>query len=545
MKIILAQINPTVGDFQGNCKKIINSIQNARKKEADLILFSELVISGYPPEDFLLMTHFAKAAEKYLEYIIEASKDITVIVGLPRFNPEKKEKFLFNSAAVIENGILLGYQDKALLPTYDVFDEMRYFEPSLETKIWKIKKKKVAITICEDLWKHSGLVPFTDYRHDPVIELKKHNIDLLLNLSASPYYVSKFNDRLKVASDAAKTLKCPVLLCNQVGGNDSLIFDGYSLFVGANGTLINHAKGFQEDDLLVDLSKKENPIIFPRDQIRDIHNALVLGLRDYFRKQGFTKACFGLSGGVDSAVVACIAAEALGKENIMAIIMPSRFNAESSSNDAIKLIKNLGINHTTIPIETPFQSFLDLLEPHFQNKSWDSTEENLQARIRGMILMAFSNKMGHIVLSTGNKSELAMGYSTLYGDMCGGLGIISDVTKRQVYALANWYNREKEIIPQNIIQKAPSAELRANQKDSDSLPDYEIIDNILDDYVVEHHSPEEISEKHNYPIDLVMDLVQRIHRNEYKRRQSAPGLRISSKSFSVGRRFPIVQKWIS
>jgi NAD+ synthase (glutamine-hydrolysing) len=439
----------------------------------------------------------------------------------------------------------LGYQDKTLLPTYDVFDERRYFEPSFEDKIWDLNGKKVGITICEDIWKHGGQITLSDYQHDPVVTLEAHKPDFVLNLSASPFYVGKFEERFTVCSSTAKTLRCPIILCNQVGGNDSLIFDGQSLYVGADGKLIKTAQGFKEDAMIVDLSIAAKPCDHSQDDTRDLHNALVLGLRDYFRKQGFTKACFGLSGGIDSAVVACIAVEALGKENVLAVMLPSRFSSEGSFNDADGLIKNLGIKSMNISIEKPFQSFLDLLESTFEGKPWDVTEENMQARIRGLILMSISNKMGYIVLSTGNKSELAMGYATLYGDMVGGLGVISDVTKRQVYDLANWYNKKNEVIPINTIRKPPSAELKPNQKDSDSLPEYDVIDNVLEDYVVHHQSPELIAQKHDYPLEIVQDLVRRIHRNEYKRRQSAPGLRVSSRAFSIGRRFPIVQKWVS
>jgi NAD+ synthase (glutamine-hydrolysing) len=544
MKIFVAQINPIVGDLEGNSHLIIDSIEIAQQKNADIVLFPELCLTGYPPEDFLLLPQFAKAVEENLKKIIRATKGIIAIVGIPRLNPNKGDKFLYNSAAVIQDGVLLGYQDKALLPTYDVFDERRYFEPSLTNKVWDLKGKKIGITICEDIWKHGGQLTLTDYLYDPVEELKSQKPEVVLNLSASPFYLGKFQERLSACASVAKSLKCPVILCNQIGGNDSLIFDGQSIYVGSEGALIETAMGFKEDSMLIDLSISGKSTVYNKDDVEDLHQALVLGVHDYFKKQGFTKACLGMSGGIDSAVVAYIAVEALGKENVLAVMMPSRFSSESSLSDAMGLIENLGIQSLNIPIEKPFQSYLDLLEPQFEGKAWDATEENLQARIRGMILMALSNKKGHIVLSTGNKSELAMGYATLYGDMCGGLGVISDVTKNQVYALAAWYNRSKEIIPKNIIEKPPSAELRPNQKDSDSLPEYDVIDNVLDDYVVYHKSPEEIAEKHHYSFDVVQDLIKRIHRNEYKRRQSAPGLRVSSRSFTVGRHFPIVQKWV-
>lgn len=545
MRIVLAQINPTIGDLSGNTEKILANISRAKKQGATVVLFPELALTGYPPEDFLLLPHFINALEHFLIKIKEASQGITVILGTPRKSDNDSEKPVFNSAVIFKNGTLLGYQDKSLLPTYDVFDERRYFEPSISTKLWDIDGKKVAITICEDIWKHSGLLKNDNYRRDPILDLKALKPDLLLNLSASPFSISKFGMRQMACSKAAMTLNCPVLLCNQIGGNDSLIFDGYSLFVNSDGKLLKCAKGFKEDFLFIDLSEKfsEN-IDVPEDVNQTIFNALVTGVRDYFHKLGFFRACLGLSGGIDSALVACIATEALGRENVLGILMPSRYSSESSLTDSLQLVKNLGIQHREISIEPVFEKYIETLSHHFNGKDPDITEENLQARIRGMILMALSNKLGYIVLSTGNKSELAMGYSTLYGDMCGGLGVINDITKRQVYALSNWINRNGEIIPSNTIQKPPSAELAYNQKDSDTLPEYDVIDNVLQAYVEEHHSPEEIAKIYHYSLDLVNDLVKRIHCNEYKRRQNPPGLRISEKAFSVGRHFPIVQRWI-
>lgn len=544
MRILSAQINPIVGDLKGNSEKIIQWISVARNKGADLVIFPELALSGYPPDDFLLLPNFIEAIDSYLEKIVEATEGIAVIVGTPKLNPKRHEKMLCNSAAIIHNKTIIGFQDKTLLPTYDVFDESRYFEPAVKTFAWELKGRKIGITICEDIWQHTEMVQFTDYQRDPIEDLKQQNPDVVVNLSASPFKQQKCHERLKVCAGAAKTLNCPIILCNQVGGNDSLIFDGYSLYVGANGNLLDHAKGFEEDFFLVDLEQKMEPISLTINDTEDLFNALVLGLKDYFQKLGMKKACLGVSGGIDSAVVASIASEALGADNVTGIIMPSRYSSEDGKTDAAKLVKNLGIKHKVLSIETPFQCFLELLEPHFEGRPYDSTEENLQARIRGMILMAFSNKFDSIVLSTGNKSELAMGYATLYGDMCGGLGVISDVAKMQVYELAQWINRNGEIIPQHIIDKPPSAELKEGQLDSDSLPEYPIVDNVLKAYVEEHMPPETIAKKFNYPIELVNDLVKKIHLNEYKRRQSAPGLRVSARAFSVGRRFPIVQRWI-
>lgn len=544
MRLLLAQINPIIGDLLGNTHKILEGIRYAKSVSADLVLFPELALTGYPPDDFLLLPHFIEALERPLEEIREASQGIVAIVGTPRCSISPFGHPLYNSAAIFQDGRLLGFQDKCLLPTYDVFDERRYFEPGNSIPIWSLCGKKVGITICEDIWQHSKLLTYTTYARDPVIELRDQQPDLVLNLSASPFSVAKFQNRLFTCSKAAITLQCPFALCNQVGGNDGIIFDGRSVCMDKEGELLHCAKGFEEDFLLVDLSqaiklgkREENPV-------NDLYQALVLGVRDYFQKSGFFRGCLGLSGGIDSALVACIAVEALGKDNVLAITMPSRFSLESSTQDARQLAHTLGIECREISIESPFVSYLELLTPHFHGKKFDVTEENLQARIRGMILMAISNKLGYIVLSTGNKSELAMGYSTLYGDMCGGLGVISDVSKRQVYALAQWINRDQEIIPLSTIQKPPSAELRPNQKDSDSLPDYDIIDNVLLGYVEEHRSPAEIAAAYHYPIELVNDLIFRIHLSEYKRRQSAPGLRVTEKAFSVGRRFPIVQRWV-
>lgn len=550
MRILLAQINPTIGDFAGNTNKIRHAIDNAREHNAQLVVFPELAITGYPPEDFLLLPHFIEEIERCLDTIVKASKNLAAIVGLPRRNRNSSGKPLYNSAAIINDCKLLGFQDKSLLPTYDVFDECRYFEPSESMNLWEIGGLKIAVTICEDIWQHGSELKHISYKRDPIQELTKKHPDLVVNLSASPYNLSKFSSRYQVCAKAASTLKCPLLLCNQVGGNDSLIFDGYSLHIGANGELIDYARGFVEDLWLVDLDinnerqKPQSGRPFATDAIENLHDALVLGLSDYFRKLKFNKACLGLSGGIDSAIVAYLAAKALGPDNVLAVTMPSRYSSEDSLSDALALVNKLGIACRNVPIEAPFCSFLDLLEPQFDGKAPDVTEENLQARIRGMILMALSNKLGYLVLSTGNKSELAVGYSTLYGDLCGGLSVIGDVFKTQIYALARWINRDEEIIPWHTINKPPSAELRPNQKDSDSLPDYDVLDNILQAYVEEHQNPESIAELFDYPLDLINDIVKRIHNNEYKRRQAPPSLRVTEKAFSVGRRFPIVQRFI-
>ncbi len=543
MKICMAQLNPTIGDLEGNLKKILNAIKKAKRQKADIILFPELTICGYLPADLLLHDDFVKATQECLNPIIQASAGICVVVGLMRRNPGKG-KALFNSAAIICDGQVLGYHNKCLLPTYNVFDERRYFEPGKLVSTFEIKGKKIAVIICEDIWQHSGYVEH-DYGYDPVIDLVSHQPDILLNLSASPYQFDKPDVRIEVCANAARTLNCPVLLCCQVGGDDDLIFDGYSVCVDQHGHLRQLGKGFAEDHMLVDLNAPLCNVPFHYHPTEDLYKALVLGVHDYFAKQGFKKALIGLSGGIDSALVACIAKDALGAENVLGITMPSRYSSESSVEDARKLAENLGIGFKQISIEGPFEDYLKLLEPLFEGKGADVTEENLQSRIRGMILMAISNKLGFIVLNTGNKSELGVGYCTLYGDMCGGLGVISDLLKSQVYEISRWVNRKKEIIPQSTIDKDPSAELRPNQKDTDSLPEYDIIDKVMIGYVEDHLSAAEIAKKYQIPKKVVEDLVRRIHGAEYKRRQAPPGIRVSKRAFSVGRRFPIVHYWKS
>lgn len=544
MRIALAQINPVVGDIHGNMLKIKQGIAAAKEKHADLVIFPELALCGYPPEDLLLLPYFSDAIEKALHDLIPDVNGINAIIGTVRRNKDHIGKPFYNSAAIIADGKLVGFQDKSLLPTYDVFDEHRFFEPAEKIHLWDLCGKKVAVTICEDIWQHSSLLRYGTYPIDPVEQIAALHPDVVLNLSASPFSLTKFPQRLAACVKAAKTMKAPLALCNQIGGNDSLIFDGRSLVVDANGKLIACGKGFAEDCISVDLNEKTQSMTYQPEQMQDLHDALVLGLRDYFYKSGFSRACLGLSGGVDSALVAFLAVEALGKENVTGLLMPSRYSSKGSIEDAEVLANHLHIHSTTIPIEQVFHSYLESLDSFLDSANPGVTEENIQARIRGMILMAYSNKTGSIVLSTGNKSELAMGYSTLYGDMCGGLAVISDLTKKQVYALSRWINRNEIIIPENTLLKPPSAELRPNQKDSDSLPDYEIVDNVLQAYIEEHLNPDGIAKRYGYSLHLVNSLIQRIYRNEYKRRQSPPGLRISEKAFSVGRRFPIVQGFV-
>lgn len=546
MKILVAQRNPIVGDIEGNTTKILASMDEARSKGVDLVMFGELMLCGYPPEDLVYHSTFIDAMELHLERIIKASKGITAIVGLIRRNIEAGEKHLLNSAAVIHDGHLLGFQDKWLLPTYDVFEERRYFEPGTKTGLWEIGGRKIGLIICEDIWQHAGYVGYTSYGRDPVLALAEHKLDVLLNISASPYQFQKPDVRVNVCAKAARTLQCPVVMCCQVGANGQIIFDGYSVYVNQKGELCQLAKGFAEDAMVVDLKAEMCPVPFEYDLLSNLLSALELGVKDYFAKFGFKKACLGISGGIDSALVAYIAAKALGPENVLGISMPSCFTKEQSQADGALLAKNLGIELLELPIKEPFDAFLHLLEPHFRGKKKDTTEENLQARIRGILLMALSNKHGYIVLSTGNKSEIALGYSTLYGDMCGGLGVIGDVTKTRVYDLCRYINKraKKEIIPDTIIVKPPSAELRSGQIDLDSLPEYGVIDNVLEGYVENYLSIDQIAEKYSIAQPLVLELVQKIHAAEYKRMQGPPILRVSKKSFGIGRRYPIVQKWL-
>lgn len=543
MKVLAVQMNPTIGDLEGNSSKVLEALDRARKKRADIVLFPEMTLTGYFPDDLLLDAAFIDRVKEHLERIEPATQGLMAVVGLPRWNPNRKEKPLYNSAAVFADGKLLGYKNKTLLPTYDVFDERRYFEPGIEEPIWEYLGHRIAVTICEDVWQHSGTVEYSSYRTDPVLELKKQRPDLVLNLSGSPYSLHRKDLRLPVFQSVARTLHCPLIFCNQVGANDQLVFDGHSFFLNEKGELVQIARGFVEEDLLVDLHPHACPCARPENGIKDLYSALVLGVRDYFHKQGFKRALLGLSGGIDSALVACIAKDALGSQHITALSLPSRYSSPASADDAAMLAKNLEIAWREVPIDKIFQEYLDLLEPMFENRPFDETEENLQSRIRGMILMAFSNKFGAIVLNAGNKSEMAMGYTTLYGDMAGGLGVLHDVTKLNVYRLAAYVNREREIIPRQIIEKAPSAELRENQTDFDTLPRFEVLDPIIEDYIEMRLSPEEIAAKRNLPLEFILDLTSKMHLAEYKRRQAPISIRVTQKAFSKGRIIPIVQKW--
>ncbi len=536
-RILMAQINTTFGDLRGNTNLILKALLSARANRCSLVMTPELSISGYPPNDLLHFSDFIEANEKALNEIVLASANLTLVVGCIRKNTGEG-KPLFNSAAIIRNQKIIGYYDKCLLPTYDVFDERRYFEPGGGSQTFEHEGIKIALTICEDIWEEEIAL----YEFNPLDQLVSDHPDLLLNLSASPFEAQKIPLRLALAQKVALKLNCPVLYCNQVGGCDDLIFDGSSFACTSEG-LLDQARSFQEDFFVVDTKRLPTSKNSKENSSKELYEALTVGIRDFFHKQHFKKALVGLSGGIDSALVTTLAAHALGPENVLAISMPSRFSSDSSIEDAFKLAQNLGIEIKKVPIESIHAPFLELLSPEFKGLPEDVTEENLQSRIRGVILMAFSNKLKHLVLSCGNKSEMAMGYATLYGDLAGGLGAISDLTKSQVYELSHWINREKEVIPTSILTKAPSAELKPNQKDSDTLPEYNLLDPIIEAYIEGHLSPEKIALKLKIEVDFARSIIQKIHRAEYKRRQAPLGLKVTSKAFSVGWNSPIVQKW--
>lgn len=541
MKIFTAQIDPIIGDMDGNTNKIIHMIDRARYQKCDIVLFPEMSICGYPADDLLFFDDFIESIEHHLQKIIESSKGLLVIVGLARRS--NKGKLLYNSAAIIRDGVLLGYKDKTLLPYYDVFNEQRYFEPGEKEWVFEYKNLKIGVLICEDSWQHSADITETRYAKDPVLDLIKLKPDLILIPAASPYYFQKNELRKRVYGKVAKTLNADLIYCAQVGANDQLVFDGYSMYFNKEGKLKQMAKGFETDEFIIDL---KNGIldIEEVEPLKDLYSALVLGVKDYFKKQGLTKACIGLSGGIDSSLTACIAVDALGAQNVLGLRLPSRFSSISSIEDVDSLAENLRIELLDLSIDSIYQRFLDLFSPIFKGKPYDTTEENIQARIRSVILMGVSNKLGYVVLSTGNKSEMAMGYTTIYGDMSGGLAVLGDLTKTMIYKLVNFINKHKEIIPNSIITKPPSAELRENQKDSDTLPPYEIVDLILSEYVENHRSLEEIHSLHKIPKDLLRDLINRIHIAEFKRRQGPICIEVTKKAFGRGRIFPIVQGWI-
>lgn len=541
MKVALAQINTTVGALQANTNKMLALIAQAREAGAELLMFPELAITGYPPMDLLDRESFVEANLACLDELRKASHGLTVVVGFVDRNLTNKGKRLFNAAAVLQNGKITSVHHKTLLPTYDVFDEDRYFEPADLVTPVNLLGHHVGVSICEDIWNDSDFWSRRLYLSDPIESLWRQGMDLLLNISASPFHTGKPQLRLAMVQAACRKYRLPAIYVNQVGGNDGLVFDGHSFIVDAQGHLLWMGQGFAEEFVVLELDDLKPMGGFNWDSdMAMIEKALVLGTRDYLHKTGFKSAVLGLSGGIDSAITAAIAAQALGPENVLGVAMPSQYSSEGSVTDAEALAKNLGIPYREIPIQPIFDSFRAALAPAFEGKAEDVTEENLQARIRGNLLMALSNKFGHLLLTTGNKSEMAVGYCTLYGDMCGGLAVIADLPKTWVYDLARYMNRNGEVIPENTITKPPSAELRPDQTDQDTLPPYEILDGILQAYIEESKSNAEIAEL-GYDREVVDWVIRKINFNEYKRRQAPPGLKVTRKAFGQGRRYPIAR----
>ncbi len=547
MKIALAQLNYTIGDLEGNSRKMLEAIQRAKLEGASLVVFSELSVTGYYPHDMLERSDFVERSISAIETIAQQCQGIAALVGGPAVNRDGRGKQLYNGAWFLADGCVREVFYKTLLPTYDVFDEYRHFEPNSIFRILEYGGYRIAVTICEDIWDEQP--SFSDfgksslYRTSPMEELMEFSPNLLINLSASPFSHTQEQWRKHILLAKAERYKLPLVYVNQVGANAEMIFDGGSMVVMADGSITRELAYFQEDFAVVDISGSplgEQPI--PSDPIQKIHHALVLGIADYFNKSGFSTATLGLSGGIDSAVVAALAVAALGRENVHGLLMPSAYSSQHSVDDAVSLANNLGIGYDIVPIEESFGTVVDAMQPIFGDLPPDVTEENIQARIRGVLIMALSNKMGHIVLNTTNKSEAAVGYGTLYGDMNGGLAVLGDVYKTDVYRLAGYINRNGELIPQNTIQKPPSAELRPGQKDSDSLPDYDILDAILLQYIELNRSANDIVAM-GFEKEVVRRMIGLVDRNEYKRFQAAPILRVSSKAFGFGRRMPLVARY--
>jgi len=560
MKIALAQQNYRIGDFAYNTQKIIQAIQKATSANADLVVFSELCICGYPPRDFLLFDEFIQSCLQAIDQIKPYTKNIAVVIGSPASNPQKKGKDLFNSAYFIYQEKIQAVIHKTLLPTYDVFDEYRHFEPAYTWNTVSFKGKKLAITICEDIW---DLVDNPMYRKRPMDILITQQPDIMINLSASPFDYTHIADRKAIVKANVLTYQLPMVYCNTVGSQTEIVFDGGSLVADKHGNICCALPLFEEDIQTIDILDDgtiAQPIIEAVDTlpttdlnpttlhahlcIDEIYSALKIGIQDYFNKMGFTKAILGSSGGIDSAVTLALACDALGQENVLAVLMPSPYSTTHSVDDAVALSNRLNNPYHIIQINTIYESFVDTLQPLFNNLPFGIAEENMQSRTRGNLLMAIANKFGYILLNTSNKSELATGYGTLYGDMAGGISVLGDCYKTQVYALAQYINRQTEIIPTHIITKAPSAELRPNQKDSDSLPDYAVLDQILYQYIEQCKGPKSIMDK-GFDPSLVSKILSMVNNNEYKRNQFCPIIRISPKAFGVGRRMPIVGKYLS
>ncbi|WP_316793303.1 NAD+ synthase [Pedobacter frigoris] len=546
MKIALAQLNYHIGNFEYNTKKITDNILKAKAEGADLVVFAELAVCGYPPRDFLEFEEFIALCEKSAQEIAAHCKGIACIIGLPVRNEVLAGKDLYNAAYFIEEGSVKAVVKKALLPTYDVFDEYRYFEPANQFECITFKGRKIALTICEDLWNINNN-PL--YVSNPMDELIKQDPDMMINIAASPFSYCHDDERVVVLADNAKKYKLPLLYVNQVGAQTEIIFDGGSLAFDKHGNLLDEMAYFKEelkiyeieDDTIKGYSNKSHQAV---PDIEQIYQALVLGIRDYFEKSGFKKAVLGLSGGIDSAVVCALACRALGPENVMAVLMPSKYSSDHSIKDALDLVESFGCKHEIIAIKEAADAFDSMMAPAFSGLPFNLTEENIQARCRGIVVMAMSNKFGYILLNTSNKSECAVGYGTLYGDMCGAIGVIGDVYKTQVYQLAHYINKDGIVIPENSIVKPPSAELRPGQKDSDSLPDYDTLDKILYQYIELKQSSSAIIAQ-GYDEALVRRIIKMVNTAEFKRYQTPPILRVSPKAFGMGRRMPIVGKYLS
>ena len=547
MRIALGQINCTVGDLAGNVALMVEVSRQAAARAADLVVFPELSITGYPPRDLLEKQSFLDGTEEHVARLAAqtASLDLSVVCGYVGRSSVVSGRRITNSAAVIEKGHVIFRQDKMLLPNYDVFDEQRYFQPADQQSIVGFRGRRLALTICEDAWNDKQYWERRLYDRDPVEELTRTCADLIVSINASPYHTGKRSLRREIFSATARNHHVPLLYVNQVGGNDQLVFDGSSFAMDSEGRVIASARSFGEDLVMVDLESLggDQHADF-EDENEAVYEALVLGTRDYIRKCGFKRVLIGLSGGVDSSLTAAIAVEAVGRENVTGVGMPGPFSSDHSVRDARDMAANLGIRFEIISISEPYQCVLRQLASVFAGAKPDVTEENLQSRLRGVTLMALSNKSGALVLTTGNKSELAVGYCTLYGDMCGGLAVISDVPKTLVYPLSRVANRRLgNVIPESVFEKPPSAELRLDQKDTDSLPPYEVLDQILKGYVEDYKPASQIAEESGIPIGLVKDIINKVDRNEYKRQQAAPGLKVTTKAFGIGRRFPIAQRF--
>jgi len=547
MKVALVQLNYIIGDFEGNARKMIGNIQKAKQEEADLVVFSELSVTGYYPHDLLEKKEFIQKAEKAVEKIAKECAGIAAIIGAPRINENERGKRLYNSALFLANGKIHSAHHKTLLPTYDIFDEYRHFEPNRVFEVVEYKGEKIAVTICEDLWDEQPTANEFGkdklYQDSPMEELSRLQPDFVVNISASPFSYNQESWRKDILISKAQKFKLPIFYVNQTGAQTELIFDGGSVYINEQGEIVKELKYFEEDFLIVDTQKPGERLLQKEVTIIEkIYDALVLGIRDYFRKMGFSQATLGLSGGIDSAVTAVLAVEALGKENVRVLLMPSKYSSGHSVEDARQLAENLGIQYDIVKIQKAVDEFEKELVPIFEGTNLDVTEENIQARARGIFVMALSNKFGHILLNTTNKSESAVGYGTLYGDMNGGLAVLGDVYKTDVFKMARFMNKEAEIIPENTIVKPPSAELRPDQKDTDSLPEYEILDEILFSFIELNQSPNEIVEK-GFDEHEVNRVIRMVNVNEYKRFQAAPILRVSSKAFGFGRKMPLVARY--